>query len=285
MRGLTYTLSEYVDNEELTLDPLDDDADLNELTAELIKYFEHGKQRQGSLGRLSNQLRPQFYAWNKNKGPELDPPRLPRNASSKDIYDVVDELTDHVRDHPSSVHNAWVTLTDPILDWYGEARSKRSSRHVSRETSPAKKTVQFAEPLGTTHSNAELLQQVETLTLANKRLAEELNISRTAYSVKDKELLESQKRVTTLGQLWEAAKNERAKAQTLQAAAELRAKPLEDVITAGAKRQSEFYAASAKLKELGLTYDAKYGWTRPVHKQPTAAELSLARHLFKNLDQ
>jgi hypothetical protein len=114
---------------------------------------------------------------------------------------------------------------------------------------------------------------------------EQATTANNAYKNREKDWLEGQATVTRLTQQWQQAQEARAKAETLLEAERLTSKGYEAVITSGAKRNSEFYAATAKLKELGLEYDPRTGWNRAAHRQPTPAELALAKHLFKNLDQ
>lgn len=58
---------------------------------------------------------------------------MPKEATGKEIYDLVDQATDLVNEHPPSTQAVFWELTEPILDWYGESSTGKRSRSQSRK--------------------------------------------------------------------------------------------------------------------------------------------------------
>jgi len=175
---------------------------------------------------------------------------------------------------------------NPILDWYGSRKASNvSSRRTSRENSPAK-TVRFnvPEPLGSTHSNAELLAQLQAAHAERDAFAEQARNASGAYDNQASQATAALADSASLAVQLKGAQDARAKLQQQVDSLKEEVRGLESFVTSSAKKGAELYAASAKLKELGLHYSENGAWVRDARRNPTDAERSLAKHLFKDLD-
>jgi len=132
---------------ELQLNP---DEEVEALYRRLGYICEKNEVRQGNAHALLNDFTPKFRKWRRNKSKLVEYKKdeyllhldLPSKATSRELYEVVDQLTDDIQKHPTSTEVAFWALSNSVLEWYGEKKSQGSSRASSR---PATPRVTFAE--------------------------------------------------------------------------------------------------------------------------------------------
>jgi len=135
------------DLQELQLGP---DEEIEALYRRLGYICEKNELRQGNAHALLNDFTPKFRKWRRNKSKLVEYKKdeyllhldLPSKATSRELYEVVDQLTDDIQKHPTSTEVAFWALSNNILEWYGEKKSQGSSRPTSRPGTPR---VAFAE--------------------------------------------------------------------------------------------------------------------------------------------
>lgn len=259
------------------------------------------KARPGTAHRLCAEIHNSLISWGSH-AITIDAVHIAKNASSREIFDVVDALTDVINQHPASTEDAWNLLTSAFLDWY-ETESKKSSRRVSRDSSPAK-TVRFdiPEPLGSTHTNAELLDQIEILKAERDTAIHD----KLAWRQKDFEgaarRADLEEKYLALTEQWKASREElaaeRTKSTSLQQQVfkqeaeivELRHENLRDRSFA---EQEDRHLTSARifLDRLGYQEAPRgYSWIpkdSPVSspEPPLSAEEALVRTLIRKLPE
>jgi len=191
---------------------------------------------------------------------------------------------------------------NPILDWYGSKKASNvSSRRTSRENSPAK-TVRFnvPEPLGSTHTNAELLLQLQQAENDKAALAEQASLAQSSRNVQAQIALEAtQARESLAAQLaGEQVAHRRVRDRVEQLELQIKLEKQNNELLQDERRRERSFAnledpwlttAREKLEQLGYGEAPRgFGWiplspsqSPPAEAQPSAAEESLAANLIQ----
>jgi hypothetical protein len=113
--------------------PIEPEDDIPEVLRVIQANLNSALLHPGNLVYASQQILKELALWKKNVTTvPLSSFALDKNATPKEIWDVIDKATDEESAHPASLRTIFVGITDPILTWYQSSRpaSRTSSKSV-----------------------------------------------------------------------------------------------------------------------------------------------------------
>ena len=150
-----YLLYALIDDEEGTGEDVEQDDSAIDVLKVLLQLAKVGHNQPGYASRVLRKLRPQLAAWTRqNTDQEL--PVIPENATLEDFRTAADEIGEIINKAPLRLEEGFWGIIEPLSE------APRSPTKRSRSQSRVRfQLPEEPAPLGTHHTNAELLRQLE----------------------------------------------------------------------------------------------------------------------------
>ena len=127
-------LDQHLPSEELPEVGFNENSDANDVIRTYAEVTKISEERPGDAVPLLALLKEPLQDWF-SPDPSYEIPTLEKGITNKELYDIVDKVTDVTATYPVHVGPTFDKWTDDILGWY-DTTSKKGSTSGSRATTP-----------------------------------------------------------------------------------------------------------------------------------------------------
>lgn len=138
-------LQAFEEDEDIDWWNIDTTDDVEEVLRVTHENLNEHLELPGNLVACVKDTNPALGKWlaNQSKVPHSEF-KLLKDSTPREIFEVVDRITDEEVEHPASIRKLFAALTTPILEWYPAKEGKRSrSSSRSRSGTKSPRKVQF----------------------------------------------------------------------------------------------------------------------------------------------